>query len=69
MRTLDARGLSCPEPVLLVQKSLSFDDSDLDVIVSNIASAENIRRFAMARGYDFALDIDEKEYLLHLRKA
>ena len=48
---IDARGLSCPQPVLLVQKAQQAGETEIVVSVDNTAAVENISRFAAARGY------------------
>ena len=68
MQQIDARGLSCPEPVLLVQNALKLDASGVEVSVDNMACVENIRRFAEARGYVMAVEEAGHEYRLRLTK-
>ena len=43
--TVDARGLACPEPVLLAKKAIA-ENEDVTVIVDNEITVENIRRLA-----------------------
>ncbi|MBF0469653.1 MAG: sulfurtransferase-like selenium metabolism protein YedF [Desulfamplus sp.] len=55
----DARGLSCPAPVLMVKKAL--DDSslqELSIVVDNEASMENVSRFLASRS--FAVEVVAK---------
>jgi selenium metabolism protein YedF len=55
-KNLDARGLTCPSPVLLVKDALEGDVSpqSLSVQVDNEAARENVSRFLQSRG--FAVD-------------
>lgn len=46
---IDARGLSCPQPVILASKALDAHDSII-VIVDNTTALENIRRLAHSKG-------------------
>ncbi|MDO4573572.1 MAG: sulfurtransferase TusA family protein [Clostridia bacterium] len=69
MQQIDARGLSCPEPVLRVQTALRADASGVTALVDNMASVENIRRFAAARGYAFAAEETPEGHRLTLTKA
>ena len=47
LRTLDTRGLACPEPVLLTRKALAEGGfSTLEVLVDDTAARENVLRFA-----------------------
>ena len=45
MIEVDCRGLSCPEPVVRTKKALK-DNAEIDVIVDNRASLENVKRYA-----------------------
>jgi len=46
-RTLDARGLACPEPVILTRKALAEGGFEtLEVVVDNDAARENVLKFA-----------------------
>lgn len=48
--TVDARGLSCPQPVVLTSKAISTADQ-LTVIVDNAVAVENVSRFAKSKGF------------------
>ncbi len=51
-QTIDARGLTCPAPVLLVKNSVEqAGEQDIVVLVDNEASLENVSRFLTAKGY------------------
>ena len=54
MFELDASGLSCPEPVILLKKAVREYD-EVRLTVDNRASAEICRRYAAANG--FAVDV------------
>jgi len=47
---VDARGLSCPEPVLLTKKALDKEKKAV-VLVDNTTALQNITRFATNAGY------------------
>lgn len=50
-KTVDARGLTCPAPVLLVKDAVdSNSGEDLVVFVDNPASLENVCRFLKNKG-------------------
>ncbi len=54
--TLDVRGLSCPVPLLKVQKALQESGNNSLVILSDCATAkENISRFLDREGYSFTI--------------
>lgn len=50
--TVDARGLSCPQPVLLTLDKLSqLTNGECTVIVDNEVSLENVSRAASNKGW------------------
>jgi len=49
-KRIDARGLSCPQPVVLVNKAVAEGNTDLEIIVNNEVSRENVTRLATKRG-------------------
>ena len=50
-RTVDARGLPCPEPVILTRKALAEGGFEvLELIVDDAASRENVLRSATYAG-------------------
>lgn len=53
MKTVDARGYSCPEPVIQVQNALKMlpEGEQLEVLVETVTSRENVRRMAEAKGW------------------
>jgi selenium metabolism protein YedF len=48
---LDARGLACPQPVVLTHKALTSATEELTVIVDNAAAVENVTRLARSKGF------------------
>lgn len=50
---IDARGLACPQPVLLTKQAVeAHSPSRLTVQVDNEASVENVSRFLGTKGYE-----------------
>lgn len=49
-RVVDARGRSCPEPVLMTKKVLAQQSGRLQVLVDNQVAVDNITRFAQNKG-------------------
>lgn len=68
---VDARGYSCPIPVVMTQREIERTKPDtLEVMVDNQAAVQNILRFAAARGY--AVSVAEQgggDLLLTLSRA
>lgn len=51
--TIDTRGLSCPQPVLMFLTAVKGDDQGpFVVLVDNDASLENVSRAARNRGFE-----------------
>ena len=50
IKRIDARGLSCPQPVLLAQKAIEEGQVSLEVIVDNETARENIFRLLKKSG-------------------
>lgn len=68
METIDARGLSCPEPVVRVQKGIAAHPEGLTVLVDAVVCVENIKRFAGSRGYTMSVAEQNGEYTITLKK-
>ena len=50
--TIDTRGLSCPQPVLMFLTAAKADEQGpFSVLVDNDASLENVSRAARNRGF------------------
>ena len=49
-RVVDARGRTCPEPVLMTKKALAQQSGRLQVLVDNQGAVDNITRFAQNKG-------------------
>jgi len=63
-KTIDACGLTCPAPVLLVKDAVEKGAGDLSVLVDNQASSENVERFLASRGYTVAVEENDGVYTL-----
>lgn len=68
MRSIDARGLMCPEPVVLVHKAVKEQPDELTVLVDAVAAKENVTRFASSRGYSVQAQAENGVYTLLLKK-
>lgn len=67
---VDARGLSCPQPVLLtLAKIKALGRGDLEVLVNNETSKENVSRAASGQGWSVTDVLEENnEFTLKLTK-
>ena len=68
-KTIDARGLGCPQPVILAKKALEQDDRIL-VLVDDEIALENIKRMGTNAGCTVQADRQaDGTYQIHLSKA
>jgi selenium metabolism protein YedF len=69
-KTVDARGLSCPQPVVLAKQALVTDEK-IKVLVDNETALENVKRLGTKLGCDVKVDIGKDgSYEINLtRKA
>ena len=66
---VDARGLLCPMPVVMVQKEVKANHPDaLDVLVDDPCAVENVSRFAGSQGYTVTVTEDGADFKLRLKK-
>ena len=68
MTKLDARGLSCPEPVMLISRAMKSGDREYEIIVDNCVSRENVTRYAEHQGYTVTVSEADGEFTLSIRK-
>ena len=66
---IDARGLSCPMPVVMTQKAVQKDaPASLEVLVDAQVAVENITRYAQSQGYKTAVEVQGPDFKLTLTK-
>ena len=68
MKTIDARGLSCPEPVIRTKNALASGEKAYTVMVDNITARENVSRFALHQGYQVSVKEEGEDFVLTLEK-
>lgn len=66
---VDARGLSCPQPVMLAEKKMQqLESGDFEILVNTEAARENICRLAKNKGWEVKIIPQGSEYRLVLKK-
>ncbi len=66
---IDARGQSCPIPVVMVQNAVKKSHpAELQVQVDSMVCVENISRYAATQGYAVTVKENGGEYTLTLSK-
>lgn len=68
MNKIDARGLSCPEPVIMIRKAMMSGENAYEIIVDNVASRENVTRYANHQGYNVSVTEKDGEFTLSITK-
>lgn len=69
MNILDARGRSCPEPVIMTKKVIDSNPNDnLEVLVDTHVAVENITRFAENKGYKVSFTENDNEFSVKITK-
>jgi TusA-related sulfurtransferase len=68
MNTVDARGLSCPQPVILAKKAIEAGQFPVQVLVETVTARENVRRMAEKAGYKVAVEQSGDEFKLTISK-
>ena len=66
---IDARGYSCPMPVVMVQNEVKKNAPDtLEVLVDSQTCVENVTRFGEKQGYTVSCASEGRDFRLTLRK-
>ena len=63
---VDARGLSCPQPVLMTKKAIESGEKSYEILVDNGTARET--RFATNAGFKVSVTEDGDDYRLTLTK-
>lgn len=65
---VDARGLSCPQPVILARKAIQAGHFPIEVLVDTVTSRENVRRAAEKLGCTVQVEETGEEFKLMLTR-
>ena len=68
MTKVDARGLSCPEPVILISQAMKSGENAYKITVDNRVSKENVTRYAEHQGYKVSVTEADGEFTLTIQK-
>lgn len=67
MKTVDCRGLSCPEPIVRTKKAIG-NEKELTILVDNVAAKENVSRLGSALGFKVTIKEDGSTYSIIFKK-
>lgn len=65
---VDARGLSCPQPVILSKNAIQSGKFPIEVLVDTATSRDNVRRMAEKAGCTVNIRENNEEFTLVLTK-
>ncbi|KRQ85960.1 SirA-like protein [Caloramator mitchellensis] len=69
MKIVDCRGLTCPKPVILTKKEVESPDfNEIEVIVDNESSRENVKKYLSSANLLFTMEEKEGLYHFYARK-
>ena len=66
MKTVDARGHSCPIPVVMVRRAVTAEKPE--ALVDNQCSVENVTRYGSSQGYKVEVTAEGADFRLSLKK-
>lgn len=65
---VDARGRSCPEPVLMTMQTMGKKAEQFDVLVDNKVAVENITRCCNSKGFALQVVEEGEDYRLKIKR-
>jgi len=65
---VDARGLSCPQPVILARRAIKAGEFPIQVLVETVTSRENVLRAAEKLGCTVAVEEMGDEFKLTVER-
>ena len=67
--TVNASGLSCPQPVMMTKKALSgLSSGRVEILVDTATSRNNVSRFGENKGWKVSTEELERGYKVILEK-
>ncbi|MEG1930861.1 MAG: sulfurtransferase TusA family protein [Anaerovorax sp.] len=67
-KKIDARGHSCPEPVLMAKKAISQSANEIEIILDSHTAVQNVTRFCQNHGFTVDVKETKGEFLLKAKK-
>ena len=65
--TVDARGLSCPQPVVLTMEALKKNAEAYEILVDNQTALNNVSRFAKNAGNTVSFTESGDDYIIEVK--
>jgi tRNA 2-thiouridine synthesizing protein A len=67
-KQVDARGLSCPQPVVLTQKAIKEGNTSFDVLVNSNVSRENVLRCVQKNNMQAQVRQEGDDFIISVSK-
>ena len=68
MNIIDARGMSCPQPVLMTKNALKTSPELIQILVDNETAKGNIERYLSHEGFSVEFQNQDEDILINGRK-
>lgn len=68
IQKVDARGLSCPQPVVLTQQSIKNSQENFEVLVNSVVSMENVLRCVTKNKLQADVIEDGEDYIIKVTR-
>jgi TusA-related sulfurtransferase len=68
MNQIDTRGLSCPQPVVLVLSEIKTGNSEFEVLIDSEASLENVKRILNKNKLEFDVKENSDHTVYHVKR-
>lgn len=66
---IDARGRSCPEPVIMIKSAVDENpNKEFIILVDTNVAVENITRFAKSRKFNVTVNESDEGFKISLKK-
>lgn len=66
---IDARGLSCPQPVLMTKKGVAESPNGVEILVDNMTACNNVKKFLKNAGFNVTVEeVGDEEFLISSSK-
>ena len=66
---IDARGRSCPEPVIMIKSAVDANPNDhFSILVDTNVAVENITRFGQSKNFNVDVDENNEGFKINLTK-
>lgn len=68
-KMVDARGLDCPQPVILTKQAMDSGARDITTVVNTSIARENVSKLGQSQGYEVRIADQGGEFHIHLLKT